>query len=145
MRDSIESEIEIAAPLDRVWGLVSQPGWWVNDGTYAEGAAERVADGEWVVHNEHHGDIAVTVVELAEPERAVFRWSPGGPGSSPTTIEFTLASSSGGVTVAVVESGFAALTPEQYEKTYSGNVEGWRIELGALADAADAARTGEHA
>lgn len=29
MEDRIEQVIAINAPLDRVWELVTQPGWWV--------------------------------------------------------------------------------------------------------------------
>ncbi|MGI9002113.1 MAG: hypothetical protein ACR2GH_10630 [Pseudonocardia sp.] len=30
--DRIEREILINTPLDRVWDLVSEPGWWIGDG-----------------------------------------------------------------------------------------------------------------
>lgn len=31
MQDSIERNITIAAPIERVWDLVTEPGWWVPD------------------------------------------------------------------------------------------------------------------
>lgn len=37
MEDRIEQQITINAPLDRVWQLVSEPGWWVRV-TVVEGA-----------------------------------------------------------------------------------------------------------
>ena len=29
MQDTIERSIAIAAPIERVWELVTEPGWWV--------------------------------------------------------------------------------------------------------------------
>jgi uncharacterized protein YndB with AHSA1/START domain len=29
MQDTIERSITISAPLERVWDLVTEPGWWV--------------------------------------------------------------------------------------------------------------------
>ena len=31
-KDRIERKIEIDAPAEWVWLLVSQPGWWIDDG-----------------------------------------------------------------------------------------------------------------
>lgn len=38
--DRIERSIWIAADADRVWQLVSEPGWWVNDGRITEHRVE---------------------------------------------------------------------------------------------------------
>ena len=32
MTDRIEREIHVDAPIERVFALVSEPGWWIEDG-----------------------------------------------------------------------------------------------------------------
>ena len=44
MQDRIEQQIVIHAPLDRVWDLVSVPGWWVPTEVETE-PDERLAPG----------------------------------------------------------------------------------------------------
>lgn len=36
IQDAIEDTIEIDAPAEQVWPLISEPGWWINDGSYRD-------------------------------------------------------------------------------------------------------------
>ena len=45
--DRIEREILIDAPVERVWQLVSEPGWWIGDGDPARRTVEH--DGDVVI------------------------------------------------------------------------------------------------
>ncbi|WP_433609057.1 ATPase [Prescottella agglutinans] len=134
--DRIEREIEIDAPAARVWKLVSEPGWYVNDEQIVPHRIERRGDLD-VVHDPIHGTFAFVTVELDEPRYAAFRWltdadAPGGPS---TLVEFRIEETSPtSVVLTVVESGFASL-PESAQarrSRYDDHVEGWRIEM-ALA------------
>ena len=132
--DRIERSIDIDAPADRVWGLVSTPGWWINDGTVTDNTVEDRGD-HVVVRNAEHGEFRVVVVVLDPPSAAAFRWSSGNrdDGTQPTTlVEFAIEPRpGGGVTLTVVESGFAGLSPDRRESTYRDNDEGWASELAA--------------
>ncbi|WP_211878457.1 ATPase [Pseudarthrobacter albicanus] len=136
--DSIERQIDIDAPIGRVWQLVSEPGWWINEGEIREHRLEE-RDGLTVVHDATHGVFSISTVEFREPTFASFRWEPGSvPGDKraegkQTLVEFFLEERPGGVTLKVVESGFAALplSEEDRVKAFNGNTEGWRIELAA--------------
>lgn len=135
--NSIEQEIRIDAPLERVWALVSEPGWWVNEGTIRPHRLEE-RGGMTIVHDETHGDFAFETL-ISEPhERIVFRWqpmedAPDREDAVPTVVTFTLRESAGHVVLRVVEAGFAeGDVPEQVRKdAYDGNTEGWEIELAA--------------
>jgi uncharacterized protein YndB with AHSA1/START domain len=143
--DEIRQSIEIDAPIERVWELVSEPGWWINDGELQEHQVSLTAqpDGTLIAEVRGHGAGVwrLIVVELIENEYAAFRWAPhaaadrdaSGPTGS-TLVEFTLRQASDRVVVEVVESGFAALgiSPEKIAANHADNTEGWAQELALL-------------
>jgi uncharacterized protein YndB with AHSA1/START domain len=133
--DRIDRSIDIDAPAERVWGLISQPGWWINSGTIdPDQAIERDEndDDVVVVHHEEHGDFRIRTVELDQPRYAAFRWL-SGEDTAGTLVEFRVEDRPGGVVLRVVESGFSSLSNDRstWLKAREGNVEGWAIELAA--------------
>ncbi|HEY8582582.1 MAG TPA: SRPBCC family protein [Capillimicrobium sp.] len=143
MPDRIEQETTIAAPIERVWDVLTTAehiGSWFSD---AGADVDLRPGGTVVLRWEEHGT-AVCRLERVEPPRALtWRWAasdapePQGepvPGQS-TLVEFTLAEVDGGTLLRVVESGFEALdarSAEQRAFLYEGNVEGWEIQLGRI-------------
>ena len=130
--DRIDRSIDIDAPAERVWALISQPGWWINSGTiHPDPDVERVDDHVVVVHDPEHGDFRIRTVELTEPTYAAFRWL-GDEGES-TLVEFWIEDRDGGVVLKVTESGFSTLSDDRatWLKAREGNVEGWATELAA--------------
>jgi hypothetical protein len=127
-----------------VWELLSEPGWWINDGTVTEHRVETEGDIS-VVHDPVHGTFRM---QLDPPRYAGYRWlSEAGsdePGEASTLIEFWISDrpdggvalrvvESGGVALRVVESGFDSLdaSAEQRRKTLgrccnSTPAAGWR-------------------
>jgi uncharacterized protein YndB with AHSA1/START domain len=136
-QDRIERTIEIDAPAERVWQLVSQPGWWINDGSIVDHKVERVGDLD-IVHDLVHGEFKIRTERLDAPRYAAFRWIAQEPDQSgnvaSTLTEFWIDDRDGaGVTLRVAESGFASLdvSAEQRRKHLDENTEGWELELGA--------------
>jgi uncharacterized protein YndB with AHSA1/START domain len=142
--DRIEQEITINAPLDRVWQLVSEPGWWVPS-TITE-PVDHTPGHQVIRESEKWGRFPVEVVRVDPKNYAAFRWAsqaPGaelGPGNT-TLVEFHVAPAADTVRVRVVESGFAALdAPESVrEQQWKDNTGGWQMELGSLRERAEAA------
>src|SRR5450755_1047785 len=66
--DRIERETLIAAPLERVWSLVAEPGFWVADKATLPGTVAREGE-SMVAKNAEHGDFPVRV-EKVEPALA---------------------------------------------------------------------------
>ena len=136
--NAIEREIRIAAPVERVWQLVSEPGWWINEGEIRPHRIEE-RGGHVVVHDEKHGAFPIETVALREPEYVAFRWlSTQDPTHAsehiPTLVEFTIEPQGAEVVVRVVESGFAdggAAADEIRREAYEDNTKGWEIELAA--------------
>jgi uncharacterized protein YndB with AHSA1/START domain len=141
--DRIESETLIAAPLDRVWSLVAQPGFWVAEKASLPGTVAR--EGETLVaKNDEHGDFPVRVEKVEPPTYLAYRWASAFPGEelradNSTLVEFTLTLEGDQTRLRVVESGFAALTgsPEHRRQAVKDNSGGWPLELGALKTRAE--------
>ena len=139
--DTIERDIFIAAPVEKVWELVSVPGWWINDGTLDLNSVERLADDRAVVHHPDAGGLLVQRLEAQAPRTATFRWLVSGAEAQRadakpdqflyTRVTFTLTPEPGGTRLAVTESGFAtaAMDERARGRAYADNSEGWEIEL----------------
>ena len=137
-RDRIERDIEIDADADRVWELIAEPGWWVNDGQIVQHRIER--DGDMTtVHDPVHGPFRIRTVSLEAPRYAAFRWlSLEGRGQlvdqQSTLVEFWIDElPGGGVRLRVAESGLDALavSDEEQRRNFEENAEGWATELAA--------------
>ena len=141
--DTIERDIFISAPVEKVWELVSVPGWWINDGTLDLNSVERLADDRAVVHHPDAGGLLVERLEFEAPRTVTFRWLVSGaevrrPDAAEdqflyTRVTFTLTSEPGGTRLAVTENGFATAAMEEKarRRAHADNSEGWEIELDA--------------
>jgi uncharacterized protein YndB with AHSA1/START domain len=140
--DSIEREVVIDAPVDRVWELVTKAehlGRWFGDaGAEIDLRPGGAIELRWTEH------AARGRVEAVEPPRLfAFRWAPfeepGGvqpTADNSTRVEFALSEEGAGTRLRVVESGFDALatSEEQRRRNLESNTDGWRSELGELQE-----------
>jgi uncharacterized protein YndB with AHSA1/START domain len=131
MTDSIERTILIAAPIERVWEIVTTPehmGRWFGDA-----GAERAGDVikmRW----EEHGEVELRVVRSDAPTDFAYRWDANVEGIGDTLVEFTLTTEDDRTRVTVIESGWGALrtSPDEQARLRAGNNGGWEHELGDL-------------
>ena len=140
--DRIERTVEIAHPPRKVWAALTTAeglaSWFGNEATIdlrPGGSAQM----RWV---EEGFTAHMRVERVEEPTVFGFTWPVYGvPEDDPrrTYVEFTLEPTETGTRLTVVESGFAQLPEDVYHKAYDGNTDGWRKELGELADYLDAA------
>ncbi|MEI7056472.1 ATPase [Nocardioides sp. CCNWLW239] len=139
--DSINRRIDIAASAEKVWSLITRPGWYINDGTVLDNQVTRVETADdgteiTVVTDPTMGDFRFRTVELDEPRYAAFRWlgTPYRDITEGTLVEFWIKDNhAGGVTLEVLESGFSTLSedPAVWLKEREGNDGGWAMELEA--------------
>jgi uncharacterized protein YndB with AHSA1/START domain len=141
--DRIERETLIAAPLERVWSLVAQPGFWVADKASLPGSVAKEGD-SMVAKNPDHGDFPVRVEKVEPPTYLAYRWASAFPGEelrqdNSTLVEFTLTPEGDKTRLRVVESGFTALagSEEARGKAVKDNSGGWPLELDALKTRAE--------
>lgn len=126
--DRIERETLIEASPERVWQLVTEPGFWV-----ASQPSGSAVEGETTVcKNEQYGDFPVRVETVTPQTYVAYRWASAFAGEdlsadNTTLVEFTLVPEGSGTRLRVVESGFAALkaSPEVQAKAHADNTGGW--------------------
>lgn len=114
---TIEKTIEIAAPIDRVWKLMTEPSelprWWFSmesaELDLVPGGAMRL---KW--SKDEHGVSAGEVIEVRQPHYFAWYWAANNEGRAPspgdrTLVEFTLEELGEITRVTVNESGFETL------------------------------------
>jgi uncharacterized protein YndB with AHSA1/START domain len=135
----IERETLIAAPVERVWSLLTEAEhvgrWFCDDGA----EIDLKPGGEMVMRWAEHGVGRARIVDLDPPYRFSYRWAAirehwgeePDEGNS-TLVEFTLDAEGDGTRLRVVESGFDKLdgSEQQRRDAFEGNTEGWEVQLG---------------
>ncbi|MCE7002808.1 SRPBCC family protein [Kibdelosporangium philippinense] len=132
--DTIQRDITIAAPVDKVWAALTEDKhikeWFGDDAEVDLRPGGAIVFG-WDAHGRFRGK-----VETVEPPHRFSYWwarpadTEPAPGNQ-TLVEFTLSEDGGGTRLRVVESGFTTLDRDQ-EQSHKDNTEGWRIELDEL-------------
>ena len=129
--DRIDRDILIEASLERVWALVSVPGFWVADEASVAGTVAREG-ATLIAKNPHLGEVSVRVEKVEPPTYLAYRWASAFPGEelrqdNSTLVEFMLSTEGGKTRLRVVESGFAALrmSEDRRDQTMRFNCDGW--------------------
>jgi uncharacterized protein YndB with AHSA1/START domain len=130
--DRIDRTIDIDAPAERVWDLVTRPGWWINEGSVDPEPDLRVEGGVAVLRHPTYGEFRLETVASRPPSYVAYRWLDGDSDAG-TLVEFEITPRDEGVTLAVAESGFSRLGKPRADwlRQREGNVEGWAQELQA--------------
>ena len=139
--DRIERDVLIAAPVDRVWELITSPEhlgtWFGETGAEVDLRPGGTLTVSWREYPAVHGRVEA----VEPPHRFAWRWltaTAAGADATPansTLVEFTLAAEGEGTRVALVESGFGALDvdAEAREALVGSHSRGWPMELDELA------------
>jgi uncharacterized protein YndB with AHSA1/START domain len=144
--EQIERETVIAAPVERVWTLLTEAehlGRWFGD-TGAE--IDLRPGGAFSLSWEQHGTVRGRVVDVEPNARFSYRWIVVGDrehadpveGNS-TLVEFTLRADGDATLLRVVESGFESLDAEAAARSerIEDNRRGWGIKVADLRDYAE--------
>jgi uncharacterized protein YndB with AHSA1/START domain len=145
IRDRIERETVIDAPLERVWEVITEAehlGRWFGNA----GAEIDLRPGGAMVLRWSDRALRGRVVAVEPPTRFSYRWAPfDDPGGdepvdgNSTLVEFTLQPEGDGTRLRVVETGFGSLaaSDEQRARNLDGNTEGWQRETDELREYAE--------
>ena len=145
MKDTINREITINAPIERIYEAIANPEqvikWFPEtlEGEYAVGSQPVFGFGE-------HGKTQIYVVAASPYNYFAYRWVPGANHylgevlSVPNTlVEFNITElTDGACKVTLTESGFASLPKELIEDSLKQNSGGWDFMLGRLEKLFDA-------
>lgn len=136
--DEIVRSIQIHARAETVFGIIREPGWFINDGEYRahkitrQGSIVRVVDPV-------HGSFQLAIERHEAPNRLMFRWLGGGMGeisdAPHNTVEFIIDPAGSPkinlVRLTVKERGFAKLGVDEAlrRRNYVENARGWEQQL----------------
>jgi uncharacterized protein YndB with AHSA1/START domain len=136
--DQIERETLIAAPVERVWAVLTEAehiGSW-----FAENGAEiDLRPGGALVMRWNEWPTTRARIEAVEPPRRfAYRWTAHHAAAeepkegNSTLVEFTLTPEGDGTRLRVVERGFAslAIADDERKRNHDDNVGGWKQVLG---------------
>jgi uncharacterized protein YndB with AHSA1/START domain len=132
----ITRSIDIAAPPHRVWAALTQPELitqWFGDGA----SFDLRPGGRGVLSWKDYGDFGMLVEDVDEPHSVAYRWTkdPGvaAAADNSTLVRFTLTPTTEGTRLTVEESGFE-IYGDDAQAQYTGNIEGWDLELAELRE-----------
>ena len=139
MENQIEKQIELKAPVSRVWRALTDHrefGEWFRvklDGPFIPGQVTR---GQITYPGYEHLRWEV-VVQKMEPERLFsFTWHPYGidpkvdySKETPTLVEFRLEKTPGGTLLKLTESGFDKVPKDRRPEAFRMNDRGWTEQM----------------
>ena len=139
--DRIERETVIAAPVERVWSVLTEAehlaAWFGETGAEIDLRPGGALLLHWRTMPTARGRIEV----VDPPRRFAYRWTAHhAAGEEPaegnsTRVEFTLTPEGGSTRLRVVETGFAGLATNEERRSgnHAANVGGWATKLEQLA------------
>lgn len=147
MSDRIEKQIEMKAPVSRVWKALTDHrefGEWFRvkiDGPFKAGEP---STGHMTIPGFEHFPWQVTVTAI-EPERYfAYTWHPYAieadvdySGETPTLVEFRLEPKDGGTRLTVTESGFDKIPEKRRAEAYRMDEQGWAAQIKNIAKHVD--------
>lgn len=139
MTDRIEKEIQLKAPVSRVWRAITdyqEFGQWFGvtlEGPFVAGSATR---GKMKHPGYEHVEWKAEVKEITPETLFSFTWHPYGidpkidySTETPTLIEFTLTPVDSGTLLRVVESGFDKVPEWRREEAFRMDEKGWTAQM----------------
>lgn len=139
MSDRIEKNIELNAPVEKVWRALTDHlafGEWFRvklDGPFVPG---KVSTGHITYPGYEHVKWHATVKAMDAPRLFSFTWHPHAidpdvdySDETPTLVEFRLQPSDKGTRLTVTESGFGALPTHRRDEALRSNDGGWDEQI----------------
>jgi uncharacterized protein YndB with AHSA1/START domain len=139
MQDRIEKQIEIAAPVSRVWKALTDyrefSAWFKID---MDSAFEVGKTSQGRLTKSDCGAVSVGfAIQRIEPERVfAYAWHPYAikadidySQETPTLVEFTLEPNGAGTLLTVVESGFENVPEHRRAEAFRMNSGGWAAQV----------------
>jgi uncharacterized protein YndB with AHSA1/START domain len=139
MTDRIEKQVEMRAPIERVWRALTDSaefGQWFKvriDGPFVVGEVSR---GHITWPGYEHLKWEARIVAMEAPTRFAFTWHPYAvdpdvdySAETPTRVEFHLEPIGTGTRLTVVETGFDALPAHRRPDCLRMNDSGWTTQL----------------
>lgn len=137
--DRIEKQIEMHAPVSRVWKALTdsqQFGEWFRVAMHAPFAVGQEATGQILHPGYEHLTWRAVVVAMEPERRFAFTWHPYGIDENvdytkeePTLVEFLLEPTADGTRLTLIESGFDKVPAYRRDEAFRMNDNGWTQQM----------------
>ena len=137
--NKIEKQIELKAPLDRVWKAVTDAqefGAWFGVKLEGQFRAGEPIQGKFTNAKYSHVTMNLTVKEITPKTAFSFTWIPFGidreydySKEDPTLVKFTFEATPTGTLLRVTEEGFDHVPLVRRAKAFEMNEMGWGIQM----------------
>lgn len=138
--DRIEKQIELKAPVSRVWRALTDHrefGTWFKAKLETPFKVGEICRGKITYPGYEHLPIDLQIVAMEPERRFAFEWLTGsdnparlGETDEPrTTVEFLLEKTATGTLLRMSETGFDQLPPQKREKVFRENDGGWTEQM----------------
>jgi len=144
MKNKVEKQVEIAAPVAKVWGALTDSGKfgaWFRVKLEGPFVAGEVSRGYITWPGYEHIRWVATVKEIVPEKLFSFTWHPYAvdPGmdyskEEPTLVEFRLEATAKGTRVTVTESGFDKVPEARRAEAFRMNEGGWTQQVKNLEE-----------
>jgi uncharacterized protein YndB with AHSA1/START domain len=151
MSDRIEKQIDIAAPVSRVWRAITdyrEFGEWFRVKLEGPFEAGHEARGKMLHPGYEHVSWRAVVKEMRPETLFSFTWHPYGIDESvdytkeePTLVEFRLAPTATGTRLTLTESGFDKVPANRRDEAFRMNEKGWAQQVKNIAQHVEAGST----
>ena len=139
MENRIEKQIELKAPISRVWRALTdyrEFGGWFRVNLEGPFTPSKTSRGRVTYPGYEHLNFELMVQKI-EPERFFsYTWHPYAvdpevdySAEKPTLVEFRLEKTAGGTLLTVTESGFEAIPANRRAEAFRRNEGGWAIQI----------------
>jgi uncharacterized protein YndB with AHSA1/START domain len=142
MEDYIEKQIEIAAPVGRVWRALTdsrQFGEWFQVSLEGPFVAGELVGGQLTFPGYTHLRMEVEVKAIVPETYFSYTWHPYSVDpkvdytqETPTLVEFRLKASGGGTLLTVKESGFDKIPSARRAEAFRMNTTGWEQQMKSI-------------
>ncbi|PWV98948.1 uncharacterized protein YndB with AHSA1/START domain [Hoeflea marina] len=139
MSDRIEKQIDLKAPIGRVWKALTDHrefGAWFRVHLDQPFEAGRPSTGHITHPGYEHLKWTATVVEMVEPHLFSLTWHPAAidpdvdySSETPTLVEFRLEEIDGGTRLRLTESGFDKVPADRRAEAWRMNEGGWTQQM----------------
>ena len=123
--DRVATDVVVGCDVEAAWALVSEPGWWVNDGPLGDHEVTLGDDGLYRVSDPDAGDWLIEKADEDPMDVVAFRWYPLAADELPdeyaTRVEVSL----------FEESGLASVSDDEAEarQAYEDAIGMWEQVL----------------
>lgn len=142
--DRIEKQIELQAPVSRVWRALTdsrQFGEWFRVSLDAPFQPGEVATGQLLSPGCENLAWRAVIQDMEPEQYFAFTWHPYAvnanteySGETPTLVEFRLEKTAAGTRLQLTESGFSDLPDERRKEAFAANDGGWTRQMKNIAD-----------